>query len=777
MMNKHRLKTVPKVVAVLIALLSPIGTYAATGDIYTYSLAKAPLAETLLSIARQSRENISFEPDLVKGYTSRSVQGPLTVEQAIAIVLEGTDLQFTRTNNGTLTIIRKPVLPAKVEESQLPPIEVRARQERGYAADSASTATRGIDTPILELSKSVSTVSAELIKDQQSPSVLDALQNVSGVTTSQATVGPSSSVRIRGFDAYNDVITDGLQSSGGRFALNTPLIGIDKIEVVKGPEAVIGGGAGKFGGVINLVSKKPQATAWRELSTVVDSSGKTSLGLDLTGALTEDEKLRGRIIGLTENHGDTDRDWDGGKNKYLAPSLAWKDTVNDLLIGAELQNETRPFGNYAYTPSNSLNDLVTVPHAKDDGFDYKSRRYYINYKRYFSQDWEFTTQAQYASYLSEMNAWLASPNPLNSPTSIFAQANQNGLNYRSKSFSTSLGKYVELGATTHNLLLGFDFIDSESRQDIRGVFNDASTPFLLLPVGQNIILPSVKSLPYGIDYLSDSRSRTIENSYYFQDQFSIADDWHFLLSARRITYRPVGDSTIESLTKWLYGGGIVYQLTPAFSTYASYSEGVTNSFQYATRDGSGLPPTQAKQYEIGTKYGLDNAKVVLTTALYRLEKKNVPKQDPLDPNFYFASSGQVSRGLEVELKGKPTDKLNVSLTYNNILAEDDDGLRIGDEPRHHANLWTTYHLTDNWSVGGGIDARSKTSYSSQSIGEFKFPGQTRLDAMVRYEARQWSATLGVRNLTNRDLYDGGSSPYYLYQEPERTFTLSGSMKF
>lgn len=776
----------------IVASLVCAGAYAANG-LYDFSLESTVLDETILDIARQSGERISFDPIIVSGLKSSPVVGKFTAEQAIEQALKHTGLVLKIAADGSFTVtIPEQANTGELSDTPLAPMVVEARRvQQGYAADSVSAATR-TETSVLELPRSVSAVPHELIEDQQITTIADALRNVSGVSAnvgSNAGMSPVS-ITIRGFDVDN-AMTDGMMSAGVS-SLTAPTIAYDKIEVVKGPEAIAGGRAAKFGGVVNLVTKKPEPIAKGELRSTVDSNGKVQNEIDVTGPLTENKALRGRLIASSDQDGDTDLGWDGGKNYYIAPTVGWKGEDNELLVGAELNNATRSLGNYSYTFGNRPSGAHdATPHAKDDNIDFKNRRYYADYIHYFQHDWTLNVRGQHATSdttgkywtVSGISGYPGSPS-LNIPSgNIFeALATESSLRYESTTAQVTLTKSFDLGATKHNVLTGYDYLNTKTDQDINLRYGTGLAEYLA--GSGSVSLPSVSSLKNSMVY-GDSESETEEVGYFIQDQIAVGERWNLLLSARHVAFTPLNsDSSLESVKKWLYGGGAVFKVTETLSAYGSYSEGLTNSYSYMTRNGAALPPIEAKQYEVGAKLAFDDERLILTTALFQIDETNVPMPEPNAPTFYYASEGIKSRGLEVELRGRITPRLNVSVAYTNILAvNQDDGSRVYGRPRNALNVWGTYKVAENWTVGAGLDARSSsmgtgvTDWSTQSVKELDIPGQVRWDAMVRYEERKWSATLGIKNLANKTLYDAGSFGSYVYVEPQRTFTLTGSIKF
>ncbi|BES85207.1 hypothetical protein PEC302110_23040 [Pectobacterium araliae] len=135
-----------------------------------------------------------------------------------------------------------------------------------------------------------------------------------------------------------------------------------------------------------------------------------------------------------------------------------------------------------------------------------------------------------------------------------------------------------------------------------------------LPVGGTKIQPSVDSFAYAplcsVIFLQKPRS-----GYFIQDQISIGDRWDILTSARRVSYRPYSTYSLsinsEPLDKWRYRLGVTYQVEPGISTYASYSQGISNNVGYPTRNGSALAPVEAEQLETGAKFAFYDKRLCL----------------------------------------------------------------------------------------------------------------------------------------------------------------------
>lgn len=117
---------------------------------------------------------------------------------------------------------------------------------------------------------------AELIKDRNITTLQGALKNVPGVSQ-DAGDGQRDQFVIRGFSALNDMYLDGMRDDAYYFR---DLSNIDRVEVLKGPSSVLYG-RGSSGGLINRVTKKPEANPVQQLSIMGSTEGQRRTEMDL----------------------------------------------------------------------------------------------------------------------------------------------------------------------------------------------------------------------------------------------------------------------------------------------------------------------------------------------------------------------------------------------------------------------------------------------------------------------------------------------------------------
>jgi len=151
-----------------------------------------------------------------------------------------------------------PLLAATESAPQAETLTVTADDNSSYATDygasQSSTASKG-DPPLIDTPQSVSVVTSSMINDYQMTSLNDAMKFVSGVTQGNTLGGTEDGFVKRGFGANSDgsILLDGVRSNQG-LGFNATT---DHIEVLKGSASLLYG-IQNPGGVINIISKKPQ---------------------------------------------------------------------------------------------------------------------------------------------------------------------------------------------------------------------------------------------------------------------------------------------------------------------------------------------------------------------------------------------------------------------------------------------------------------------------------------------------------------------------------------
>lgn len=207
---------------------------------------------------------------------------------------------------------------------------IGTRLKDDYAVKGSNAAK--IDAPLRDIPQTIDVVSAAVLRDQRALSVQDALKNVPGVGFSTGD-GQRDQVSIRGFSAIADQFVDGFRDDALYFR---DLSNVDRIEVIKGPAAVLYG-RGSSGGLINRVTRKPGVDITAGTLTIGSFDAKRGeADLGRAGDL-----VSWRATGAIERS-DSYRDGQFLNRETLAPSLLFRPgAATEVLLQADYLRDKR----------------------------------------------------------------------------------------------------------------------------------------------------------------------------------------------------------------------------------------------------------------------------------------------------------------------------------------------------------------------------------------------------------------------------------------------------
>ncbi|MEB0249673.1 carboxypeptidase-like regulatory domain-containing protein, partial [Mucilaginibacter sp. 5B2] len=255
--------------------------------------------------------------------------------------VQSVEVPVTVVSNQVTTV---PAIIINANLSQLNEVNVIANRSNRFARK-VSTDVGRIPLDNLENAQSYTTISSELIKEQQIFSVDEALRNAPGIqkmwdATSRAGDGGGYFTQ-RGFvtqisvrNGVAGIVTSGIDA-----------VNVDKVEVIKGPSSTLFGGAvTSFGGLINRVTKKPYETFGAEIGHTVGSYDLNRTTLDLNTPLGSKVAFR---LNTAYNYEGSFQNYGKSRTFAAAPSLSIK--ANDklsFLVEAEMfygRNSAKPF--------------------------------------------------------------------------------------------------------------------------------------------------------------------------------------------------------------------------------------------------------------------------------------------------------------------------------------------------------------------------------------------------------------------------------------------------
>ncbi|MBT1867042.1 TonB-dependent siderophore receptor [Enterobacter asburiae] len=637
-----------------------------------------------------------------------------------------------------------------------------AEATNGYQPLNTSTATL-TNMPMLDIPQVVNTVSDKVLADQHATTLDEALYNVSNVVQTNTLGGTQDAFVRRGFGANRDgsIMTNGLRTVLPR-SFNAAT---ERVEVLKGPASTLYGILDP-GGLINVVTKRPEKTFGGSLSATSSSFGGGTGQVDVTGPI-DGTRLAYRLTGEYQNE-DYWRNFGNERSTFIAPSLTWFGDDATVTVLYSHRDYKTPF------------DRGTI-------FDLNTKKA-VNVDRKTRFDEPFNvTDGQ--SDLAQLNAEYR----LNSQwTAKFDYS------YSQDKYSDNQARVMAYDSKTGNLTRRVDATqgstqrmhttraDLQGNVDIAGFYNEILTGvsyenYDLLRTDMircknvkdfNIYNPSYGSLGKCTTVSASDSDQTIKQesySAYAQDALYLTDKWIAVVGMRYQYYtqyagkgRPFNVNTDSRDDQWTPKLGLVYKLTPAVSLFANYSQTFMPQSSIASYIGD-LPPETSNAYEIGAKFDLFDG-ITANIALFDIHKRNVLYTESIGDETVAKTAGRVrSQGVEVDLAGSLTENTNIIASYGYTDAkvlEDPDyaGKPLPNVPRHTGSLFLTYDIHNAFAgntltLGGGGHGVSRRSATNGA--DYYLPGYFVADAFAAYKMKlQYPVTLqvNVKNLFDKTYY-------------------------
>ncbi|MDA7948565.1 MAG: TonB-dependent receptor [Hyphomicrobiaceae bacterium] len=765
-----------------------------------FSFGPQPLTLALKRFSEQTGIQVAYSRSELVGQMTDGVSGMYIPEAALRELLKSSGMHYrftyddavlvqlaqaTQTDADLGTIVVQgegettTTGPVSAEEGRFgdPPPE-----PGGLKAEFQTTATKTA-LPVMDTPQAITVITGESIEARQATDLESAVELVAGVIDGGARLpGPfagqtekssdSTGLLIRGQEANGDrdIRSDGF-SAGTLNAID--LAAYERIDVVKGPSGFYG--QGSLGGFVNLVRKKPKKE-FEASGTVQGGSFDTYRGVvDVTGALTEDGRLRGRLTGAYEDAGsfvdgvETDR-------AMIAPSLEARigDRTRALVQLLYQEEEFLPnpgipvfLTDNRLTPPNIPRSLfVGTPNDQESTSETFDARLRVDHE--LSDRW-------LASLLLQKGTAKRRTDLENYAYYLFPGGGTT-LNH-SRSFpdedrwagEVRLDGKIDLFNREHQVLVGVE----KNQRDIRRRFGYVYLGYANI-YDRNFEVPNVDDVPFNFT----NSEATIENTaVYGQAILSLTERTKLLAGVRRdwadqenfsFLSGSLNEKQNQASTVRL---GLVQELTDTVNAYATYGQ----SFSPVTdqsRTGEVLEPETGDGYEAGIKTEWFDKKLGATVSVYRQELENIPILDPSNgPGESFSVSAGLHRtdGIEVEVVGSLFPGLTVAAgaawTDNEFIDPRDPnfGLKIDGSVDRQFSLYAHYELQSGPFQGLGFGAtlislsdRNFIRNGTQIFAE----GYERVDLNLSYKGEpDWDMSLLVRNIFDENyLEQTGSNP-------------------
>ncbi len=678
----------------------------------------------------------------------------------------------------TLAAPAGPALAQSAAASR-PSVQLAPLTVSGQAIDDGSrteaSASAKYPAPLLDVPQTITVVPRQVLDEQNVQGLRQALSNVSGITFNAGEGGGGSgdSINIRGFSANASMQLDGLRDAAQ--TVRSDLFNLESVEVIKGPNSVFGG-AGTTGGSINMVSKQPGAAEFTTLGAALGTERYKRLTLDTNQVFGEQGSTALRLNLMAHGNDVPGRDQIDKSRWGIAPSLTFG-----------LNRPTRLTLSLVHQRDDNEPDYG-VPALNGRQLDGVSRRSYFGWRN-LDQDkiessaltakleHDFTSGARLQnltrySHLSRDTVISASHVDLRGmQPGRYRPAGPQGYGRDTTTEmwinQTNLTTRFDTAGLAHTLVSGVELsretYDRTTYSYNIGRFYPAQGYSLAAPPG-NWAGPTAKAAS------ARNKNRLSGQALYAMDTIALGRQFDLNLGLRydrieaKSSSRPVGGVRADARSRdsqLSTRAGLTFKPAPNGRIYVAYGTSFNPSAEFVMTTGAGLSqatrnvaPEKNRSIELGTKWDVLARRLTLGGALFQVDKTDA-RETLADGSVQLAGAQRV-KGLELSATGKLTPRWDVFANYTLLDSETRKsvsqparvGHALGNTPRHSFNLWTTYALAADWTVGYGAHFAGKRSVTAQ--GDGMLPAYWVHSVMASYDVnRQLNLQLNVANLANK----------------------------
>lgn len=672
---------------------------------------------------------------------------------------------------------------------ELGPVVVTAER---YVSTEGSSASKS-DIPLVEMPQSVSVVSRDMIDLLNWTSLNESVRYSAGATGEA--FGPDERydwLQIRGFDPVQFI--DGVQAPIGSVNnTGTDLYGSESVEVLKGPAAVLYGQSPP-GGIVNMVSRRPQDGRGGELEVQAGEYNMWQVAGDLTGSMSD--RTSGRITALYRDR-ETQVDFLTSKRLFISPAVKFaigEDTELTLLANYQdddLENQTTGFLPIQGTMLPNPNGKVPVGrNLGETGYNFFKREQWsagYDFSHRFNDRFSIQQNLKYFDVKVDSRAVFGAglvDNDFDGVPDDFRTVNRFDFpfNERIDSLSVDTRLALELGSggsIEQSLLFGIDYRDYDGYSEFG--FGVAPAIDLFDPVYDAVIPPAT---------IFPSIDETREQiGAYFQDHIKMG---RFILTLNGrndwVERDPtVGDAVDDE--EFTYRVGANYVFDNGFAPYVQ----TATSFQPvtgATFAGEPFEPTSGDQIEAGIKYDGRTlgrgVRLFGSLSAYEIVQENVLTPDPVNL-FFSVQEGEVEvKGVELELTARIRERLTFNLAFTSIdteVTQTSDPTVLGNElvavPDTIASALVDYTFQEGpiAGFGFGLGLRHRGEMFGDGANQFQSDDVTVYDAILHYDTANWRIAVNASNFTDEIFVDRCSSTSNCFYGTRRLVTGSITRKF
>jgi iron complex outermembrane receptor protein len=650
---------------------------------------------------------------------------------------------------------------------QLSTIYVQGTKRNPFS-ESKSVSVAKIPVKRINYPQAYTTIAHSLFTQQLSVNYEDLFKNISGTNIPSHTTHGRVDISTRGFEARS-YTKDGV--SGVTHTAIDPA-NIAKIEFIKGPSSTLyGSRLSSYGGIINIITKKPYASFGGHVAYTGGSFGLNRMAFDLNTPVNKKHTILFRIDG-SGTHKNSYMDAGYQKSVFVAPDLIWK--INDRL-NFEIQGEyynRKATGDLYFSPQNTdINHIGGLDFNFHNSFNPNEIPYtakqvdlHATLKETLSGNWTGRTD-------------IVSTNNLDggyklhfygiSDTKLVPHVEHDPSRYSTIEAQQNFNSDYTFGRFRNKVLIGLDFFHYNT--------NEKESKFKADPI--NFVRPENNYDELTEELISrqllnaeQSNRTTIQNTYaaYGTDIITFNKRWTGMANLRADRFQSRGTHNLKTgEIKGKFGqtalstklGLLYHPVVDKISIYGNYMTGFQN-VNGANYEGTTFGPQRARQLAAGVKFKLFNHRLSARITYYNIYITNILRDDPNHPNYKQQSGDRLSRGIEFRTTANPLPGLNILAGYAFNLNKFKNISRLMNGRRdphsgspHTANLWVSYRMmkgpADGLGFGFGGNYGSRNSEIKHVPAHpFYRPAYIVIDAAVFYRHDFYRLGLKLNNLNN-----------------------------
>lgn len=692
----------------------------------------------------------------------------------------------------------------------LDPFTVRDSGDLGYQSSSTTSATR-FKVSVMDLPVAINVIPHEVLKDVGAEDIRDALKYTAAVenagTGNVEATSQNMSYRIRGFN------TPFILKNGFRFSPDggVSMPAIESIEVVKGPSSMLYGSIPP-GGVVNIITKRPQQKRAGELEFQVSSWNGYRGAVDLTGPLFSNLAYRVNAMYLNSDSFTVNT---SRTAKEVIPSFEWRPFGRDGgTLFVEYTHLDRREEAVSQSPLRTREVIGGItydrlaPRFYEKGFniptswnirpkgvfnEQRHSTFYTDYSQALNKNWALRMAGSYNDQkinLAKSQQALVvvldkSPGP-DFSTRRPIQFDRNTKPATSSGLQANLlGTYEFASAIKLNLLFGADYDKNELDELNRKSTADNTIAFFLSnPDTWNYVYPAESTFTRTT---ANSNLEASSSAFYTMGHVKLWGDRLSLMSGLRKTdaeatttnrLTPASNPLNVKNGRTTYQAGAVLKIVNNVNAYAIYSESFQPQTQFifqpkdpktGVNAASPAMPLIGDGFDLGIKASLFGGKAIASAAYFEVNNSNIVRTLTIRDSgnvtildTYQVQSGEEHvGGIELSLSGQVTPQWSIMANYTHlnhfVKSDASDPARVG-KPLYGVfdddfAVLTKYIFKSGKLSGLSIGAGLK--YVSDGIAQpflpnqiIEFPGYTNVDLFGSYSFGAQRQFLVKLNLRN-----------------------------